>query len=58
MVQDICLWGINCWLMAIIIKILNSGDSCSVLGCVHCVVLCAVKMIYIGHTIDNCDCCQ
>ena len=57
MVQDICLWNTNCWLMAIIIKIPSSGDSCSVFGCVHCVVLCVVKMVYIDHTIDNCDCC-
>ena len=38
-------------------SILSSGDSCSMLGCVHCVVLCVVKMVYIGHNIDNCDCC-
>ena len=57
MVQDIYLWDTNCWLMAIIVKTLSSGDSCSVLGCVHCAVLCVVKMVYIGHTIDNCDCC-
>ena len=57
MVQDICLWGTNCCLMAIIIETLSSGDSFSVLGCVYCVVLCVVKMVYIGHTIDNCDCC-
>ena len=31
------------------IKILSSGDSCSMLGCVHCVVLYVVKMAYIGH---------
>ena len=57
MVQDIYLWDTNYWLMAIIIKTLSSGDSCSVLGCVHCAMLCVVKMVYIGHTIDNCDCC-